>query len=547
MGTVFGGKWDSSKVGIIPRALRDIFKTVREKENEYTVSVTCSFMELYQEVLYDLLTDGTREQSVCEIREDGTKGIYINGLSEVPANDENKATGCLILGGAKRTVGATAMNDVSSRSHAIFIVNIKAESLDGKDKTNAKFTLVDLAGSERSKKTKATGTRFKEGVKINQGLLALGNVISALGGGSGATGGYISYRDSKLTRLLQDSLGGNSVTLMVACVSPADYNIEETLSTLRYADRAKKIKNKPIKNEESNSIEIKKMLKTIQDLRMQLISKEGSQDPKKCNPECIKEMAAKENEILSLREKLNSIIHSFNELNAAHVVDDGFIHDFINEFQKLCELLEKTCAAEFAMPDTKIFVEIKEHIRNIQSLIMNYKQEVQDTPKDAEIAMNLTDDIDKQKYQEFTNNQIEMFSKITTLEREMKIKQQLLDRKFQNAPMLNSNEDGDKTMVEYENTIKGLEKEINELRGTNASSAARRDHNATKVNMDRKHKLEKLEKELTEIRKKCISMERTKKLAEQDKARCEDLRREILEMKTARVQLIRQQRSESGM
>ncbi|KAG5677802.1 hypothetical protein PVAND_007530 [Polypedilum vanderplanki] len=545
MGTVFDGEWDASRVGIIPRALKDIFKTVQTMENDYTVSVSCSFMELYQEVLFDLLTDRPREQSVCEIREDGTKGIIINGLCEIPANDENKANNCLILGGSKRTVGATAMNDVSSRSHAIFIVNVRSQKLDGSESTSAKFTLVDLAGSERSKKTKATGTRFKEGVKINQGLLALGNVISALGGGS--SGGYISYRDSKLTRLLQDSLGGNSVTLMVACISPADYNIEETLSTLRYADRAKKIKNKPIKNEDSHSAEVKKLNAIIQELRVQLLTKDngrvdsGNQNDKE-NKNFI---AIKDNEISDLRQKLNCLMNSINDLNAVYIINDTFINDIIAEFEKLDKLLTTTCVAEFAMPDTKIFEEIKQHIKIINEIVKKYKQQVHNTPENDNLVMNLTDDIDKQKYHEFTNNQIEMFSKITSLEREMKIKQELLDRKYQNVPILN--EDTDKTMIEYEDTIKALEKEIAELKSAKESAAARRDHNATKVNMDRKHKLEKLEKELVEIRKKCAQLEKTKKIAEQDRKRCEDLKKEIQEMKTARVQLLRQQRSESEM
>lgn len=124
----------------------------------------------------------------------------------------------------------------------------------------AKFHLVDLAGSERSKKTKAVGERFKEGVHINKGLLELGNVISALGEGNH---NYISYRNSKLTRLLQDSLGGNSLTLMIACVSPADENHDETISTLRYADRAKRIKNKPVVNQDPKVAEIARLRKEV--------------------------------------------------------------------------------------------------------------------------------------------------------------------------------------------------------------------------------------------------------------------------------------------
>merc|ERR1711997_360988 len=133
---------------------------------------------------------------------------------------------------------------------------------------SVKFHLVDLAGSERAKKTQATGNRFKEGTAINMGLLSLGNVISALGDEAGSK--HIPYRDSKLTRLLQDSLGGNSHTLMIACVSPADYNLEETMSTLRYADRARKIKNKPIVNIDDKNEIVGRLRRENHELRMQL-------------------------------------------------------------------------------------------------------------------------------------------------------------------------------------------------------------------------------------------------------------------------------------
>jgi kinesin family protein 4/21/27 len=206
MGTAFDGDFKSD-VGVIPRATLDIFKKIEQMKEHYEVTATCSFTELYQETLYDLLSGKPRDQSICDIREERSKGIYISGVTRKHIESPEETGDFLSLGSSGRAVGATAMNSVSSRSHAIFTIDIKTTKLDVEgESTNAKFHLVDLAGSERSKKTKATGERFKEGVKINQGLLALGNVISALGGGSGnGTGSYISYRDSKLTRLLQVS------------------------------------------------------------------------------------------------------------------------------------------------------------------------------------------------------------------------------------------------------------------------------------------------------------------------------------------------------
>ena len=163
------------------------------------------------------------------------------------------------------------MNEASSRSHAIFTVTIdqkivsvtqeaggdaQAEPVTSEENISAKFHFVDLAGSERIKKTGATGKTLQEGIQINQGLLALGNVIAALTDEKKISkgGAFIPYRNSKLTRILQDSLGGNSRTTMIACVSPAESNYEETLSTIKYASRARNIKNKPVVNRDANSI-----------------------------------------------------------------------------------------------------------------------------------------------------------------------------------------------------------------------------------------------------------------------------------------------------
>jgi hypothetical protein len=186
--------------------------------------------------------------------------------------------------GAKiRSTGATNMNLQSSRSHAIFTLNIKQKCLlnssseDDSTSENtehqtltAKFHFVDLAGSERLKRTGATGSRAKEGICINRGLLALGNVISALGDRE-KIGCHVPYRDSKLTRLLQDSLGGNSRTLMIACVSPSDRDFMETLNTLRYANRTRNIKNKVFVNQDKTSLQIAQLKAEIERLNYELI------------------------------------------------------------------------------------------------------------------------------------------------------------------------------------------------------------------------------------------------------------------------------------
>ncbi|RKP18771.1 kinesin-domain-containing protein, partial [Rozella allomycis CSF55] len=243
MGTSLDGNDDGdagSQVGVISRAIDTLFGIVGDKEHEMRVT----FVELYNEDIVDLFSQKSKS---IQIREDVNGSIVLVGVTEENVRNASEVIELMRRGLLNRSTGSTDMNLVSSRSHAIFSVCLR-QMRDGVS-VISKMNFVDLAGSERLKRTNATGDRARESISINSGLLALGNVISALGDES-RRGGHVPYRDSKLTRLLQDSLGGNSQTLMMACVSPADSNFMETLNTLKYANRARNIKNKAMINEE---------------------------------------------------------------------------------------------------------------------------------------------------------------------------------------------------------------------------------------------------------------------------------------------------------
>ncbi|XP_077007115.1 kinesin-like protein KIF17 isoform X2 [Tamandua tetradactyla] len=250
--------------GIIPRAFEHIFESVQCAENTKFL-VRASYLEIYNEDVRDLLGADTKQK--LELKEHPEKGMYVKGLSMHTVHSVAQCERIMETGWKNRSVGYTLMNKDSSRSHSIFTISIEIYAVDerGKDHLRAgKLNLVDLAGSERQSKTGATGERLKEATKINLSLSALGNVISALVDGRCK---HIPYRDSKLTRLLQDSLGGNTKTLMVACLSPADNNYDETLSTLRYANRAKNIKNKPRINEDPKDALLREYQEEIKKLK----------------------------------------------------------------------------------------------------------------------------------------------------------------------------------------------------------------------------------------------------------------------------------------
>lgn len=244
--TISGVPKDLKLKGIMPRTFETIFKSI-ECNTKKQYLVRASYLEIYNEEIRDLLSkNGTSKLDLKE--KEGT--VYVKDLSTFVVKSPENMMEIFNEGQLNRHVGATDMNEHSSRSHSLFTITIESSEIGGDGKAHikvGKLNIVDLAGSERQSKTGATGDRLKEATKINLSLSTLCHVISSL---TDQKCTYIPYRDSKLTRLLQDSLGGNTKTVMIAAIGPADYNLDETLSTLRYASRAKHIENKPKINED---------------------------------------------------------------------------------------------------------------------------------------------------------------------------------------------------------------------------------------------------------------------------------------------------------
>uniref|UniRef100_A0A3Q0RZU8 Kinesin-like protein n=1 Tax=Amphilophus citrinellus TaxID=61819 RepID=A0A3Q0RZU8_AMPCI len=273
--TMQGVSQPAAQKGIIPRAFEHIFESIQCAENTKFL-VRASYLEIYNEEIRDLLGSDTKQR--LELKEHPERGVYVRDLSMHTVHSVGECERIIEQGWRNRAVGYTLMNKDSSRSHSIFTIHLEICNTDasGRDHLRAgKLNLVDLAGSERQSKTGATGERLREATKINLSLSALGNVISALVDGRSK---YIPYRDSKLTRLLQDSLGGNTRTLMIACLSPADNNYEESLSTLRYANRAKSIQNRPRINEDPKDALLREYQEEIKKLRVLLTGQLGAAD-----------------------------------------------------------------------------------------------------------------------------------------------------------------------------------------------------------------------------------------------------------------------------
>ncbi|XP_045685049.1 kinesin-like protein KIF21A isoform X12 [Phyllostomus hastatus] len=391
MGTGFDVNIMEEEQGIISRAVKHLFKSIEEKKHTAMKNglpppdfkVNAQFLELYNEEVLDLFDttrdiDAKNKKSNIRIHEDSTGGIYTVGVTTRTVNTESEMMQCLKLGALSRTTASTQMNVQSSRSHAIFTIHLcqtrMCPQLDAENATDnkvisessqmnefetltAKFHFVDLAGSERLKRTGATGERAKEGISINCGLLALGNVISALGDRS-KRATHVPYRDSKLTRLLQDSLGGNSQTIMIACVSPSDRDFMETLNTLKYANRARNIKNKVMVNQDRASQQINALRSEITRLQMEL-------------------MEYKTGKRIIDEEGVESINDMFHE-NAMLQTENNNLRVRIKAMQETVDALRTRITQLVSDQANQVLARAGEGNEEISNMIHNYIKEIED-------------------------------------------------------------------------------------------------------------------------------------------------------------------------
>ncbi|KAM7193816.1 hypothetical protein V8F33_007605 [Rhypophila sp. PSN 637] len=328
--------------GIIPMICQDMFKRIGELQQDKNLrcTVEVSYLEIYNERVRDLLNPANKGN--LKVREHPSTGPYVEDLAKLVVGSFQEIENLMDEGNKARTVAATNMNETSSRSHAVFTLMLTQKRFDPETKMEmekaAKISLVDLAGSERATSTGATGARLKEGAEINRSLSTLGRVIAALADLStgkkkkGPGGGQVPYRDSVLTWLLKDSLGGNSMTAMIAAISPADINYDETLSTLRYADSAKRIKNHAVVNEDANARMIRELKEELSLLRSKLGGGGGAGGAPVPMEEVYAEGTPLEKQIVSITQPDGTV----KKVSKAEIAEQ------LNQSEKLLEDLNQT-------------------------------------------------------------------------------------------------------------------------------------------------------------------------------------------------------------
>uniref|UniRef100_A0A8C2T243 Kinesin family member 21B n=1 Tax=Coturnix japonica TaxID=93934 RepID=A0A8C2T243_COTJA len=606
MGTGFDMNISEDEQGIIPRAIGHLFSGIEERKRaaqsqgvaapEFKVSA--QFLELYNEEILDLFDsardpDARHRKSNIKIHEDASGSIYTTGVTSRLISSQDELIQCLKQGALSRTTASTQMNVQSSRSHAIFtihlcqmrvcarpeLVRLRGSPTTEYETLTAKFHFVDLAGSERLKRTGATGERAKEGISINCGLLALGNVISALGDQS-KKAVHVPYRDSKLTRLLQDSLGGNSQTIMIACVSPSDRDFMETLNTLKYANRARNIKNKVVVNQDKTSQQISALRAEIARLQMELMEykagkrvigedgSEGYSDLFRENAMLQKENSALRMRVKAMQEAIDSINNRVTQLMSQeanlmlakagehglcltcywHVSSLTYISSLLPrtkllESESMNESLRRSLSRLSARPPYSMGSSPAPGLAGLGKQCcphpswsdcplwppaVNFQADLADLTCEIEIKQKLIDELENsQRRLQTLKHQYE--EKLILLQNKIRDTQLERDRVLQNLSTMEcyTEEKANKIKADYEKRLKEMNRDLQKLQ------AAQKEHARLLKNQSRyERELRKLQAEVAEMKKAKVALMKQMREEQQRRRLAETKRnREIAQLK----------------
>lgn len=448
--TMEGVRGDEVNKGIIPRSFEQIWSHINRAQN-MNFLVAVSYLEIYMEELRDLLKPNSKS---LELREREKSGVHVPNLHSVLCKSVDDMINVMNQGNKNRTVGFTNMNEHSSRSHAIFMIKIEMCEIGSTTVKVGKLNLIDLAGSERQSKSGATAERLKEASKINLALSSLGNVISALAENSP----HIPYRDSKLTRLLQDSLGGNSKTIMIANIGPASFNYNETLTTLRYATRAKTIQNKPIKNEDPQDAKLKEYQEEIARLRQLIADRQKTE--RSMNPKKVKSAVNRKNKSGGM---------SNGEESVENTEDDE--EDGEKEIDKTAVIALDAQSREALEKEKEITSQLASKLNELENQLVRGGRNILDTyterqieleKKLGEIAERKKREVEMQQQLELQEETtLEIRETVTSLEQEVELKTRKLSKCY--AKYLAFQQELSDTKNEHNRDLRELEMTQNEL------------------------------------------------------------------------------------
>ncbi|KAL5559975.1 hypothetical protein UlMin_036186 [Ulmus minor] len=596
MGTNYTGEGGNG--GIIPKVMESIFSRIDGMKDDTEFLIRVSFIEIFKEEVFDLLDSHSTALSKNEwgngnlqkagparvpiqIRETVTGGITLAGVTEAEVRTKEEMASYLSRGSLTRATGSTNMNSQSSRSHAIFTIAMEQKKVGqavndeiGDDILCAKLHLVDLAGSERAKRTGADGMRLKEGIHINKGLLALGNVISALGDEKKRKeGGHVPYRDSKLTRLLQDSLGGNSKTVMIACVSPADTNAEETLNTLKYANRARNIQNKAVINRDPMAAQLQRMRSQIEQLQSELLFYRGDASGpyeelqilkskvsllEASNAELQRELqerrvtcqhfsqraldAEVEKDKLAMTIELVRNGKSWDEIESNSDKDCDLLKNYVSKIHELeRELLRLKSFNSSKRQVLECFDLDDEEFRSKNVLfpcVNEYSSDYDSKTGDS------SDEIDQEKEQEHSSVQEKLDRELKELDKRLEEKEAEMKR-VGGADTSVLKQHYEKKVKELEQEKRSLQKEIDELRHNLSNISSASDDGAQKLKENYLQKLNVLEAQVSELKKKQDAQAQLLRQKQKSDEAAKRLQDEIQRIKTQKVQLQHKIKQES--